>query len=45
LNKERVEAFLYNLPHYRDALAAYPRTGNRALLEKLDALIAGHTTV
>ena len=45
LNKERVEAFLYNLPHYREALAAYPRTGNRALLEKLDALIAGYAAV
>jgi len=43
LNKERVEAFLYNLPHYREALAQYPRQGNRALLEKLDALIARHT--
>jgi uncharacterized protein (TIGR00661 family) len=40
LNKERVEAFLYNLPHYREALAHYPRRGNGALLEKLDALIA-----
>jgi uncharacterized protein (TIGR00661 family) len=45
LNKERVEAFLYNLPHYRDALAAYPRVGNRALLEKLDALIADYAAV
>src|SRR5580692_6926640 len=45
LDKERVEAFLYNVPHYREALAAYPRTGNRALLEKLDALIAGYTAV
>jgi len=43
LNKERVEAFLYNLPQYREALAQYPRQGNRALLEKLDALIAGYT--
>jgi len=43
LNKERVEAFLYNLPHYREALTQYPRQGNRALLEKLDALIARHT--
>ena len=42
LNKERVEAFLYNLPHYREALAHYPRQGNRALLEKLDTLIAGY---
>jgi uncharacterized protein (TIGR00661 family) len=43
LNKERVESFLYNLPHYRDKLASYPRTGNRALLQKLDALIAIHS--
>lgn len=43
LNKERVEAFLYNLPHYREALAKYPRQGNGALLTKLDALIAGYT--
>ncbi|MBZ5679561.1 MAG: UDP-glucuronosyltransferase [Acidobacteriia bacterium] len=39
LNKERVESFLYNLPHYRDALAQYPRQGNAALLGKLDSLI------
>lgn len=43
LSKERVESFLYNLPHYREALAQYPRQGNGALLEKLDALIAGYT--
>jgi uncharacterized protein (TIGR00661 family) len=43
LNKERVEAFLYNLPHYREALAQYPRQGNGALLAKLGALIAGYT--
>ena len=43
LNKERVEAFLYNLPHYREALAQYPRQGNGALLAKLDGLIAGYT--
>ncbi len=43
LNKERIEAFLYNLPHYREALAQYPRQGNRALFEKLDALIARYT--
>lgn len=41
LNQERVEAFLYNLPHYRESLAQYPRQGNGALLAKLDALIAG----
>ncbi|HEY4763805.1 MAG TPA: glycosyltransferase family protein [Candidatus Sulfotelmatobacter sp.] len=40
LNKERIESFLYNLPHYREALSQYPRQGNRALLEKLDSLIA-----
>jgi uncharacterized protein (TIGR00661 family) len=45
LNKERVESFLYNLPHYREALAQYPRQGNRALLDKLDSLIALHTAV
>jgi uncharacterized protein (TIGR00661 family) len=43
LNKERVESFLYNLPHYREKLASYPRQGNQALLQKLDALIAGNT--
>jgi len=25
LNKERIESFLYNLAHYREALEAYPR--------------------
>jgi len=40
LNKERVESFLYNIPHYSEKLAAYPRQGNQALLKKLDALIA-----
>ena len=44
LNKERVESFLYNLPHYRGALAQYPRQGNGELLAKLDALIAGYLT-
>jgi uncharacterized protein (TIGR00661 family) len=39
LNKERVESFLYNLPHFREKLSAYPRQGNGALLAKLDALI------
>ncbi len=45
LNKERVEAFLYNLPHYREALEQYPRQGNGALLAKLDALIARYAMV
>jgi uncharacterized protein (TIGR00661 family) len=43
LNKERVEAFLFNLPHYRESLAEYPRQGNSALLSKLDTLIAGYS--
>lgn len=43
LNKERVESFLYNLPHYREELAHYPRQGNAALLGKLDSLIASLT--
>jgi hypothetical protein len=42
LNKERVESFLYNLPLYREALTKYPRQGNKALLEKLDTLIADY---
>ena len=43
LNKERVESFLYNLPHYREKLADYPRQGNAALLGKLDSLIGSLT--
>jgi uncharacterized protein (TIGR00661 family) len=44
LTKECIESFLYNLPHYREKLADYPRQGNAALLQKLDALIAHYTT-
>ncbi len=40
LTKERVESFLFNIPHFREKLAAYPRTSNRELFTKLDALIA-----
>ena len=43
LNKERIESFLFNLPHYRESLADYPRHGNDALFAKLDTLIAGFT--
>lgn len=43
LNRERVESFLFNLPHYREALDDYPRQGNQALFAKLDSLIAGFT--
>jgi len=44
LNRERVESFLYNLPHYRENLKAYPRQGNQALLTKLDGLIAEYAS-
>jgi uncharacterized protein (TIGR00661 family) len=43
LTKERVESFLYNLPHYGEKLAQYPRQGNAALLGKLDSLIGSLT--
>jgi uncharacterized protein (TIGR00661 family) len=44
LNRERVESFLFNVPHHRENLKAYPRQGNEALFNKLDALIAEHTS-
>ena len=44
LNKERIDSFLYNLPHYREGLQTYPRQGNQALLKKLESLIASYTT-
>jgi uncharacterized protein (TIGR00661 family) len=44
LNKERVESFLFNLPHFRERLAFYPSKGNDALFAKLDALISEVTT-
>ena len=43
LDKERIESFLYNLPLYAEKLESYPRQGNGALLDKLDALIAEYT--
>ena len=42
LPKERVESFLFNLPHFREKLAEYPKTSNRELFDKLDALIASN---
>ena len=39
LNKERVEAFLYNLPHFRQQLAGYPRHGNSELFSRLDSVL------
>lgn len=44
LNRERIESFLYNLPDYREKLAAYPRQGNTALLGKLNDLIAKYVS-
>jgi len=44
LNRERVEAFLFNMPRFRQALRSYPRQDNSALLAKLDVLIASHAS-
>jgi len=41
VNKERIEAFLFNIEEYREKLAGYPRADNSALFSKLDELIAG----
>jgi len=43
LSKERIESFLFNLPVYIENLSGYPRTGNDALLAKLDELISSYT--
>jgi uncharacterized protein (TIGR00661 family) len=40
LSKEKVESFLFNLPLYAEKLKSYPRSGNQALLSKMDDLIA-----
>ncbi len=42
LNKERIESFLFNLPHFREQLKTYSRSGNQALLKKVDSLIADY---
>lgn len=39
LSKEKIESFLFNLTVYAENLESYPRTGNSALLSKLDELI------
>jgi uncharacterized protein (TIGR00661 family) len=39
LGKEQVESFLFNVPVYSDNLSSYPRTGNGAILAKVDELI------
>jgi uncharacterized protein (TIGR00661 family) len=43
LSKEKIESFLFNLPVYAEKLRGYPRSGNVALLAKLDDLIAKMT--
>jgi len=43
LTKERVESFLFNIPQFREKLAAYPKHSNRELFTKLDALIAARS--
>lgn len=43
LDKERIEAFLFNVEGFRAALEKYPRKGNGALLAKLDELIGEFT--
>jgi uncharacterized protein (TIGR00661 family) len=44
LNRERVESFLFNVRHFREALRSYPRQDNSSLLAKLDEIIATHTS-
>ncbi|MEW6486921.1 MAG: glycosyltransferase family protein [Thermodesulfobacteriota bacterium] len=41
LTPEVLGDFLYRLPEYRERLAAYPRSDNRALLARLEALLSG----
>ena len=41
-NYSDIAAFLYDLPKYEHALKSYPRQGNRAITDKLDALLANH---
>lgn len=43
LSKEKIESFLFNLPHYAESVAAYPRQDNSALLAKLDELVGSVT--
>ncbi|HKT52050.1 MAG TPA: glycosyltransferase family protein [Candidatus Angelobacter sp.] len=40
LGKEKIESFLFNLPHFTERLAGYPRQDNSLLLSKLDELVA-----
>jgi len=39
LNKERIEAFLFNVEEYRENLAGYPAQDNSRVFAKLDELI------
>ena len=44
LSQEKVESFLFNLPAYAEKLSSYPRSGNQALLAKVDELIGSLTS-
>lgn len=39
-DRKQIAAFLYELPHYRATLERYPRSGNTAITDKLDELLA-----
>ena len=39
-DNKSIAAFLYDLPKYRQQLQNYPRTGNTAITQKLDELLA-----
>jgi uncharacterized protein (TIGR00661 family) len=39
LSREKIESFLFNLPHFSERLARYPRQDNALLLAKLDELV------
>jgi uncharacterized protein (TIGR00661 family) len=43
LTREKIESFLFNLPAFSEKLKSYPRSGNQALLAKVDELIASLT--
>jgi uncharacterized protein (TIGR00661 family) len=39
LSREKIESFLFNLPHFSERLAGYPRQDNSLLLAKVDELV------
>lgn len=44
LDKERIEAFLFNLEEYRENLAGYPAQDNSRIFAKLDELIGRYAS-